>query len=156
MRPVTSLNLFKLQSIQLLFRANLHIEHCTCTIFQLTFFYNDFSRSIIVYLQSIVLILIVLLWNPVRGSLGDKCYPFRQCLRECERGCHLDEYPGKLPLYLTIFWWDCTDECKYQCMHNVTATDVRFNKQIKQFYGKVRSDFKGDVQSDTCDVQVCT
>lgn len=27
-------------------------------------------------------------------------------------------------------------------MHNVTATDVKFNYPIKQFYGKVISDFE--------------
>lgn len=58
-------------------------------------------------------------------------------MRQCSKGCSLDEYPGKLPIYLTVFWWDCTDECKYQCMHNVTASDLRNNKRIKQFYGKV-------------------
>lgn len=88
------------------------------------------------YLQSIVLILVFLFLMPVRGSLGDRSYPFRTCLGKCKRSCSLDEYPGKLPLYLTLFLWDCTDECKYQCMHNVTETDVRLKRPIKQFYGK--------------------
>ena len=91
------------------------------------------------YLQSIF-IFIILSWHPAKGSLGDRSYTFRMCVKECKRGCNLDEYPGKLPLYLTIFWWDCTDECKYQCMHNVTADDVKYSKPIKQFYGKVSLD----------------
>ena len=95
-----------------------------------------FSSSFLVYLQSSIF-LIALLWNPVKGSRGDKCRQFLVCMRECSKGCSLDEYPGKLPIYLTMFWWDCSDECKYQCMHNVTASDVRRNKPIKQFYGKV-------------------
>ena len=93
----------------------------------------------ILNLQSIISVMIILLWNPVRGSSGDKSYPFRTCLKECKRGCHLNEYPGKLPLYLTIFWWDCTDECKYQCMHRVTAKDLKNSRKVQQFYGKVRS-----------------
>ncbi|XP_068716395.1 post-GPI attachment to proteins factor 3-like isoform X1 [Montipora foliosa] len=93
-------------------------------------------RRLILNLQSIISVTIILLWNPARGSSGDKSYPFRTCLKECKRGCHLDEYPGKLPLYLTIFWWDCTDECKYQCMHSVTATDLKKSKKVQQFYGK--------------------
>ena len=88
------------------------------------------------YLQSSVFLL-VLLWNPVNGSKGDKSSRFRICLRECSTGCKLEEYPGKLAIYLTVFWWDCTDECKYQCMHKVTQSDVRNNEPIKQFYGKV-------------------
>jgi len=89
-----------------------------------------------VYLLSSIF-LIALLWNPVKGSRGDTCKRFVICMRQCSQGCNLDEYPGKLPIYLTVFWWDCTDECKYLCMHNVTANDVRNNKRIKQFYGKV-------------------
>ena len=90
------------------------------------------------YLKSSVF-LIALLWNPVKGSKGDKSKQFLMCTRQCSKGCSLDEYPGKLPIYLTVFWWDCSDECKYQCMHNVTASDVRKNRRIKQFYGKVSS-----------------
>ena len=93
------------------------------------------------YLQSIA-VLMVLFHVPFKCSKGDRSFPFRNCVKSCKRrGCHLNEYPGKLPLYLTIFWWDCLDECKYQCMHNVTATDVKSNYPIKQFYGKVISDF---------------
>ncbi|XP_074622399.1 post-GPI attachment to proteins factor 3-like isoform X1 [Acropora palmata] len=81
-------------------------------------------------------ILLVLSINFASSSRGDKSYPFRMCVKECRRGCHLDEYPGKLPLYLTIFWWDCEDECKYQCMHKVTAANLQSNKAVQQFYGK--------------------
>lgn len=95
-----------------------------------------FFSSFLMYLQSSIF-LIALLWNPVKGSRGDTCKQFLICMRQCSKGCSLDEYPGKLPMYLTVFWWDCTDECKYQCMHNVTASDLRNNKRIKQFYGKV-------------------
>lgn len=91
--------------------------------------------SFLVYLQKSVF-LIALLWNPVKGSRGDKSKQFLICMRQCSKGCSLDEYPGKLPIYLTVFWWDCSDECKYQCMHNVTASDMRNNRRIKQFYGK--------------------
>ncbi|XP_078376168.1 GPI-specific phospholipase A2-like PGAP3 isoform X2 [Oculina patagonica] len=87
------------------------------------------------HLQSSIL-LVVLLWNPVKGSKGDKSLEFRICMKECSKGCELDEYPGKLPIYLTMFWWDCSDECKYQCMHKVTESNMKNNKPIKQFYGK--------------------
>ena len=91
-------------------------------------------------LQSSIL-LIVLLWKPAHGSRGDRSLPFRLCLKECTQGCQLDEYPGKLPIYLTMFWWDCTDECKYQCMFKVTESDVKNKEPIKQFYGKVSNWF---------------
>ena len=100
-----------------------------------SFFNMVFCR--LTFLQSSIFV-VVLLWNPVKSSSGDRSFQFRKCTDKCSKGCDLDEYPGKLPIYLTVFWWDCTDECKYQCMHNVTQSDVKNNKPIKQFYGKVR------------------
>lgn len=91
--------------------------------------------SIVLLIQSSIL-LIVLLCNPVESSSGDRSSIFRHCINKCFKGCHLDEYPGKLPIYLTLFWWDCSDECKYQCMHNITQNDVRNNQPVKQYYGK--------------------
>ena len=76
------------------------------------------------------------------------------CVKECKRGCHLDEYPGKLPLYLTIFWWDCEDECKYQCMHNVTAANLQSNKAVQQFYGKVSSVWNFEISNEILMVKV--
>ena len=111
--------------------------------------FGIFFSSFLVYLPSSIFLMALLL-NPVKSSRGDKCRPFVVCMRECSKGCSLNEYPGKLPIYLTMFWWDCSDECKYQCMHNVTASDVRRNEHIKQFYGKVSI-----WQLKSCSVLLC-
>lgn len=111
--------------------------------------FGIFFSSFLVYLPSSIFLMAFLL-NPVKSSKGDKCRPFVVCMRECSKGCSLNEYPGKLPIYLTMFWWDCSDECKYQCMHNVTASDVRRNEHIKQFYGKVSI-----WQLKSCSVLLC-
>lgn len=103
----------------------------------LTVIFFLFCSSIVLLIQSSIL-LIVLLCNPVESSSGDRSSIFRHCINKCFKGCHLDKYPGKLPVYLTLFWWDCSDECKYQCMHNITQNDVRNNQPVKQYYGKVR------------------
>lgn len=96
-----------------------------------------FCSAIFFLIQSSILF-IFLFCNSVESSRGDRSSKFHHCINTCFKGCDLDEYPGKLPIYLTLFWWDCPDECKYQCMHNITQSDVRNNRPVKQYYGKVR------------------
>jgi hypothetical protein len=73
------------------------------------------------------------------SSSGDRSEPFRKCLKRCLVLCkHENSYPGKLPLYLIVFGWRCSDECKYTCMHKVTQHAVARGWNMVQFYGKVR------------------
>ncbi|XP_031568135.1 post-GPI attachment to proteins factor 3-like [Actinia tenebrosa] len=75
--------------------------------------------------------------SPVSSSAGDRSYRFLNCVSDCEWiSCNIEGYPRDLPWYLRLFSWDCLDECKYNCMHKVTADDVANNRSIKQFYGK--------------------
>lgn len=75
---------------------------------------------------------------PVSSSAGDRSYRFRNCLRDCEwTSCNDAGYPRDQPWYLWLLYWDCVDECKYNCMHKLTTDDVANNRSIKQFYGKV-------------------
>lgn len=120
--------------------------------FEINFFYS--WKRILLNPCYIFGILLVLSINLASSSRGDKSYPFRMCVKECKRGCHLDEYPGKLPLYLTIFWWDCEDECKYQCMHKVTAANLQSNKAVQQFYGKVSSVWNFEIYDEALMVKV--
>lgn len=72
------------------------------------------------------------------GSSGDRSEPFRRCLTRCLDRCKDgNSYPGKLPVYLIMFGWQCSDECKYTCMHKVTQRSVARGWKIEQFYGKV-------------------
>jgi hypothetical protein len=74
------------------------------------------------------------------SSSGDRSRPFRTCLTRSLALCNNDKsYPGALPLYLLVFGWRCSDECKYVCMHNVTNQAVAKGWNIEQFYGKVSS-----------------
>ncbi|KAI3661797.1 hypothetical protein MP638_003805 [Amoeboaphelidium occidentale] len=41
-----------------------------------------------------------------------------------------------LGLDLKLFLWTCLDECKYQCMHNLTAAHVSLGVPVLQYYGK--------------------
>jgi hypothetical protein len=74
---------------------------------------------------------------PTSASIGNNLRRFQVCLSDCEWSCDDKGYPRDLPSYLTLFYWDCQDECKYICMHRVTAEDVAHDRRIKQFYGKV-------------------
>ena len=70
-------------------------------------------------------------------SSGDRSKPFQICLTRCLVRCkHDNSYPGKLPFYLLVFGWRCSDECKYACMHNITNRAVARGGKIEQFYGK--------------------
>ena len=73
----------------------------------------------------------------VLASMGDSLYSYRICLVNCQRSCDDVGYPSDLPWSLKVFGWTCEDECKYSCMHKVTAKDVEHERPIKQFHGKV-------------------
>lgn len=73
------------------------------------------------------------------GSSGDRSKQFQTCLKLCLSTCNNgNSYPAKLPLYLVVFGWNCADECKYTCMHQVTQRSLARGRDIEQFYGKVR------------------
>ncbi|XP_046862906.1 post-GPI attachment to proteins factor 3-like [Xenia sp. Carnegie-2017] len=71
------------------------------------------------------------------GSSGDRREDFRVCLSYCMTSCRYTEtYPGKLPYYLSLFGWKCSDECKYSCMHEITHNSISRGLNVEQFYGK--------------------
>ena len=70
-------------------------------------------------------------------SWGDKHNAFRLCMEKEYHFCNQDKYPAVLPLHLRIFGWECTDEMKYQCMHNTTQRMLESGYPVMQFYGKV-------------------
>ena len=72
------------------------------------------------------------------GSSGDRSEPFQRCLKHCFSRCkNVYSYPGRLPVYLVVFGWQCSDECKYSCMHNITERAIARGWKIEQYYGKV-------------------
>ena len=71
------------------------------------------------------------------GSVGDRSNEFQDCLLNCESLCIGTVYPAVLPWQLVIFGWSCQDECKYECMHNITQVRVKLGYEVLQYYGKV-------------------
>ncbi|XP_035689763.1 post-GPI attachment to proteins factor 3-like [Branchiostoma floridae] len=74
------------------------------------------------------------------ASLGDRSYSFLTCLQTCEnakcRGPGLERFNTNQPRYMGLLGWDCTEECKYECMWDTVQTFQRAGKDVPQFYGK--------------------
>ena len=71
-------------------------------------------------------------------SWGDRSYEFRSCVSDCDAvNCTGSGVEERLPWVLRLLRWSCGEECQYQCMWQVTSEDVRLNRPVKQFFGKV-------------------
>ncbi|KAJ3988341.1 Per1-like protein [Lentinula detonsa] len=67
------------------------------------------------------------------ASSGDRSNDFQQCLLRCD---NTECTENSLPLMLKMTRWTCVDNCKYLCMHEITAQDVASGTAIQQYYGK--------------------
>ncbi|ESK82241.1 mn2+ homeostasis protein [Moniliophthora roreri MCA 2997] len=82
------------------------------------------------------LFLIFSLLTIVLGSVGDRSNRFQNCILRCNVSqCNIAS-PAILPLALRLTRWDCIDNCKYNCMHEITSQSIRKGEQIVQYYGK--------------------
>jgi len=71
------------------------------------------------------------------ASSGDRRPEFTGCLSQCqfERCAGAStRLAQSFPLYLTR--WTCLDECRYDCMHQLTELDQTNGARIHQYYGK--------------------
>ena len=71
----------------------------------------------------------------VRCSPGDKDSAFGMCVRKCALS-HCRNNASPLPLTLRLTFWSCRDDCKYSCMHEITAHHKSTQQPILQYYGK--------------------
>ncbi|KAF9484982.1 Per1-like protein [Pholiota conissans] len=79
---------------------------------------------------------IVSLSRLVYASSGDRSGEFSQCVDSCNVDRCITPATPDLPLALRLTRWSCVDDCKYRCMHAITAKDVYQGKTIQQYYGK--------------------
>lgn len=82
---------------------------------------------------------LILLWFFLDCSLcsvGDRSNDFRSCSSRCS-SLSCEDPNQELPFALKLTGWTCLEECQYQCMHQVTAEDVRLKRPVRQFFGKV-------------------
>ncbi|XP_062503653.1 post-GPI attachment to proteins factor 3-like [Corticium candelabrum] len=73
-----------------------------------------------------------------RGSLGDKSWVYNECLSSCLSLSQCDSDAPRRPneWTLSLMRWTCDDDCRYDCMHQVTADNIRYGRPVVQFYGK--------------------
>ena len=69
-------------------------------------------------------------------SVGDRSRDFKSCANRCQ-SLACSDGNVQLSLSLQFTGWTCLENCRYQCMHQVTAQDVALKKPIRQFFGKV-------------------
>lgn len=84
--------------------------------------------------RTFVLLVSLVLVPQASCSVGDRSYDFRSCVSFCVA----NNCSQELSLDLRLLGWDCQEDCQYQCMHRVTAEDVRAGRRVRQFYGKVQ------------------
>jgi post-GPI attachment to proteins factor 3 len=67
-------------------------------------------------------------------SSGDRAYEFQECLKKH----YTLEYCKENPLSwdLKLFFWNCLDKCKYDCMQSITNERKLMQLPVLQYYGK--------------------
>ena len=90
-------------------------------------------------LHLVYVLLLMLLALPSLGSIGDRSPDFVNCVESCtQRNCSGEEgEKAGLSLVLRVLFWTCSENCEYECMHEVTREDVRRGRAVRQFRGKV-------------------
>lgn len=59
----------------------------------------------------------------------------KKCFAECSNGKDI-EWANTADFWLKIFFWDCEQDCKYNCMLEITKSRERENKPVYKYYGK--------------------
>ncbi|KAH9453892.1 hypothetical protein Pst134EB_013994 [Puccinia striiformis f. sp. tritici] len=70
----------------------------------------------------------------IRSSPGDYSPGYQRCVNYCNfENCYtVDQDPPPLPLTLRLFQWTCTDNCAYQCMHDLTQKVLKLPRAVPQ------------------------
>ncbi|KAJ3854540.1 Per1-like protein [Lentinula lateritia] len=72
----------------------------------------------------------------VCASAGDRAQEFQRCSFLCDNRECKGPSPTPLPLALRITRWTCLDNCRYNCMHEITSQSIAAGKRPLQYYGK--------------------
>ncbi|KAK9768113.1 hypothetical protein K7432_001515 [Basidiobolus ranarum] len=82
----------------------------------------------------VLVILLISFITYTYGSYGDRQPVFNNCVENCEQNVCAKN--PTLPLSLRITLWSCLDDCKYNCMRQITDMAVETGEPIVQYYGK--------------------
>lgn len=96
-------------------------------------------------LSSPTILLSLLIWfaavipTHIEASAGDNDFRYQRCLGQCyQKVCNngTELYSSdKLPTALQLTFWNCQDNCKYDCMWYVVEK-ASLDGKIDQYYGK--------------------
>ncbi|KAJ2915990.1 hypothetical protein MD484_g4456, partial [Candolleomyces efflorescens] len=78
------------------------------------------------------------------ASSGDRSFEFTTCTANCaiskcqpHHGSWTSTWGSNpIPLSLYLTRWSCQDDCKYTCMHSITAKAIASGRPVEQYYGK--------------------
>jgi len=72
------------------------------------------------------------------GSIGDRSHPYQNCLFNCVSNCDNRNkvFTEKQAMHLQLLGWDCSEECKYECMWTAVEVFQKSNLSTPQFHGK--------------------
>lgn len=70
----------------------------------------------------------------VAASSGDRSVEFQNCVIQCSVDTCVSS--SMLPLALQMTRWTCTDDCKYNCMHEMTDRAIELGNPVEQYFGK--------------------
>lgn len=88
------------------------------------------------YMYNVIFISIAFaLFVSVNGSSGDHDWHFRSCVyTECIPQCN--EKPNEIPYARQLLFWNCDDECKYICMHQINKLKTtEYDMPVEKYYG---------------------
>ena len=88
------------------------------------------------YFQYSYLILLLFFCSLIYGSIGDRQPEYIKCVKECTLLLNNDNICSLKWYEKYIFQWNCLDDCKYKCMHQIEQIKKELNLPIVQYYGK--------------------
>uniref|UniRef100_A0A1B6E938 Post-GPI attachment to proteins factor 3 n=1 Tax=Clastoptera arizonana TaxID=38151 RepID=A0A1B6E938_9HEMI len=85
-------------------------------------------------------LILINIFNDVYTSLGDSFPAYQTCIEKCKTNqCLNDGYNFKNQgsfIFIDIFKWPCTENCRYHCMWFIVDMFERKNWPQPQFHGK--------------------
>lgn len=74
--------------------------------------------------------------TPALASAGDQADDFIQCVQLCKiQNCGAHS-TYTMPFFPRLTRWTCGEDCDYNCMHQITAKNIRNGDAVHQYYGK--------------------
>ena len=81
-----------------------------------------------------VFMFLLLLVLQVMASSGDRSRFYNDCTAKCNKATCTN--PPDMPISLQLTLWNCPQNCRYECMHQMTDISIQYGVRVQQFHGK--------------------